>query len=138
MLLIADFSQIFYSIMFAVVFQNSEFWIIFPCHQLIHKSVASFNYFRYLLNLSFLDFLIKYFLIFSVIWTICFFSCLSDVKLFIGRWLNYNVLRFFRCGLHIHYFLLGLGFYDFLHLIRLDFSINCGELSIIHESVGLI
>lgn len=124
--------------MFAVVFQNSKFWVIFPCHQLVHKSVASFNYFCYLLNLSFLDFLIEYFLIFSVIWTICFFSCLSDIEFFIGRRLNYNILRFFRCGLQIDNFLLGLRFDNFLHFIRLDFSINCRKLSIFKESIWLV
>lgn len=138
MLLIAYLSKIFHSIMFAVVFQYSKFWVIFPCHQLINKGVAPLNYFCYLLNLSFLDFLIEYFLIFSVIWTICFFSCLSDIEFFIGRRLNYDILRFFRCGLKIDNFLLGLRFDNFLHFIRLDFSINCRKLSIFKESICLV
>lgn len=124
--------------MLAVIFQNPKFWVIFPCHQLINKSVTPFNYFCYLLNLSFLNFFIEYFLIFSVIRTVCFFSSLSDIEFFIGRGLNNNILRLFWCWLQIDNFLLGLGFDDFLHFIRFDFSINCVELSIFDENVWLI
>ena len=88
MLLIAYLSQILYSIMFAVVFKSPKFWIVFSCHQFINKSVASFYNFRYFFNLSFLYFLIKYFFILSVICSICFFSSLSYIKLFIGLLLS--------------------------------------------------
>lgn len=138
MLLIAYLSQILYSIMFAVVFKSPKFWIVFSCHQFINKSVASFYNFRYFFNLSFLYFLIKYFFILSVICSICFFSSLSYIKLFIGRRLDENILRLFWCGENIIDFFLGLRFDYSLHFIRLDFCINCAEFNIIKKGVGFI
>lgn len=138
MLLIAHLSKVFHPIVLTVIFKNSKLWIVFSCHQLIYKSIASFNYFRYFFNLSFLDFFVEDLFIFSVIWTTDFFDCMVNIELFVGRWLEDNILWFFWSWHNVGNFFLRMRFKYFLYFIRLNFSINWVELRMIEESVGFI
>lgn len=70
--------------MLAVVLKRSRLGIIFSCHQLVHKGIASFDDFGYFLDLSLFDLFIEHFFIFYVFSSVGLFCCLSDIKLFAG------------------------------------------------------
>ena len=120
--------------MLAVILQRSCVWIVFPRHELIDKGVASFDDFGDFLNLSFFNLLIEDFFIFSIVSSLTWaFGSLSDVELFVGRWLNDDILWLFGCGHDVDSLLNRLWLDDFTGLVRLDFSIKCIKLRMVKK-----
>ena len=93
----------------------SFFIIIFPCHQLIDKCIASLNDFGYFLNLPFLNLFVESFLILSIFRTAKLFVLSCNVEFFgrrtLKRWHLWTVGNlwlgnwlFFRFNGFFHFF----------------------------------
>lgn len=133
-MLLIIFSNWFHCHMLTIVFQCPCLRCVLSCHQLIYKCIASFYYLCYLLNLSFLNFFVKDFLVFRVFSSLaCSFCCLGYVEFFIGRWLNQDVLWFFGGWHDVDDFFNCLRFDNFTGFLRLDFRVESIELRMVEK-----
>ena len=133
-MLLIVFSNWLHCHMFAVVFKHSRLWCVLPCHQFVHKCVASLDDFCYLLNLSFLHFLIEDLLIFRILSSLTWpFRSLSYVEFLIGGRLSQDALRFFGGWHDVDDFFNRLELDDFTGFFGLDFRVKGVELRMVKK-----